>query len=108
MGPYLRPDELRTVLSIVLGAHSFFEDPSAHEAFIKRQRIDYVLVLKDVRVGSMVNTLEHGVDPAAFESVPFLQRVHSDDVMDVYKVVGADARDNRPDPADYSGFDCHT
>ena len=46
MGPYLRPGELRTVLSIVLGAHSFFEHPAAHEAFLKRQRVDYVLVLK--------------------------------------------------------------
>jgi hypothetical protein len=108
MGPYLRPDELHAVLDIVLGAHSFFEHPAAHEAFLKRQRIDYVLVLKDVRVGSMVNTLEHGVDPSAFESVPFLQRVHSDGTMDVYKVAGSAARSNRPNPARYAGFDCRS
>jgi hypothetical protein len=106
MGPYLRPDELHTVLDIVLGAHSFFENPAAHKAFLERQRIDYVLVLKDVRVGSMVNTLEHGVDPAGFDSVPFLQRVHSDNVMDVYRVVGSDSNGNHPDPADYAGFNC--
>jgi len=105
MGPYLRPAELHTVLGIVLGAHAFFRDPAAHEAFLRRQRVNDVLVLKDVRIGSMVNTLENGVDPAAFRSVPFLHLVHSDDTMDVYRVEGATGSP-RPDPRDFSGLDC--
>jgi hypothetical protein len=105
MGPYLRPAELHTVLDIVLGAHAFFRDPAAHEAFLRKQRVDYVLVLKDVRIGSMVNTLEQGVDPAGFGSVPFLRLVHSDDTMDVYRVQGA-PDSPRPDPRDFSGLDC--
>jgi hypothetical protein len=105
MGPYLRPAELHTVLDIVLGAHAFFRDPAAHEAFLRRQRVNYVLVLKNVRIGSMVDTLEQGVDPAAFRSVPFLHLVHSAETMDVYRVQGAPGSPH-PDPRDFSGLDC--
>jgi hypothetical protein len=107
MGPYLRPSELHTVLDLVLGAHGFFQDPSAHREFLQKQMIDYVLVLKNVRVGSMVNTLEQGVDPASFHGVPFLRLVHSDDTMDVYQVVDP-ARGSAPSPKNYAGFDCRT
>jgi len=107
MGPYLRPSELQTVLDLVLGAHSFFQDPAAHRSYLRRQRVDYVIVVKDVRVGSMVNALEQGVDPARFEQVPVLQEVHSDDTMDVYRVAGQDAP-ARPDPARFSGLDCRS
>ncbi len=105
MGPYLRPAELHTVLRIVLGAHSFFLDPGRHEDFLRRERVGYVLVLKNVRVGSMVNTLEKDVDPSRFRSVPFLHLVHSDDAMDVYRVDGAPAAPT-PNPRDFSGLDC--
>jgi hypothetical protein len=107
MGPYLRPSELHTVLDLVLGAHGFFQDPSAHREFLRKQMIDYVLVLKNVRVGSMVSTLEQGVDPAGFHGVPFLRLVHSDDTMDVYQVVDP-ARGSAPSPKNYAGFDCRT
>jgi hypothetical protein len=107
MGPYLRPSELHTVLDLVLGAHSFFQDPSAHRAFLQKQMVDYVLVLKNVRVGSMVNTLEQGVDPASFDGVPFLRLVHSDATMDVYQVVDP-AHGSPPSPRNYAGFDCRT
>ena len=69
--------------------------------------IDYVLVLKNVRVGSMVSTLEQGVDPASFHRVPFLRLVHSDDTMDVYQVVHP-AHGSPPNPENYAGFDCRT
>src|SRR6202008_135214 len=87
MGPYLRPSELHTVLHLVLGAHAFFMDPANHSAFLRRQTVNYVLVVKGGRRGSMVNTLEHGVDPAAFASVRFLRLVHSDPTVDVYRVM---------------------
>ena len=69
--------------------------------------IDYVLVLKNVRVGSMVSTLEQGVDPASFRRVPFLRLVHSDGTMDVYQVVDP-AQGSPPNPKNYAGFDCRT
>ncbi len=104
MGPYLRPTELHTVLDIVLGAHAFFRDPAAHRAFLRSHAVDYVLVVKDVRLGSMVDTLEKGVDPARFHDAPFLKLVHSDANVDVYRVI--DPSRGAPDPADFSGLDC--
>jgi hypothetical protein len=53
----------------------------------------------------MKNTLEQGVDPAAFRSVPFLHLAHSDDTMDVYRVDGAPSSP-QPDPRTFSGLDC--
>jgi hypothetical protein len=107
MGPYLRPTELHTVLRIVLGAHAFFRDPAHHRGFLNQHMVDYVLVVNDVRIGSMVHTLEKHVDPARFRSLRFLQLVHRDDTMDVYRVVGA-FRAARPNPADFSGLNCTT
>ena len=106
MGPYLRPTELQTVLNLVLGAHAFFRDPARNEAFLKTEMVDYVLVLKNVRIGSMVNTLEKRVHPAAFQSVPFLHLVHSDDTMDVYRVLGSRGGGTAPDPTQFAGLDC--
>jgi hypothetical protein len=105
MGPNLRPGELHTVLNLVLGAHAFFMDPGAHAAYLRREMVDYVLVVKGVRVGSMVNTLEHGVDPAAFASVPFLHLVHSDPDVDVYSVT-LKPSGTPPNPAHFSGLEC--
>ena len=107
MGPYLRPSELHTVLHLVLGAHAFFLHPAADRAFLQREMVDYVLVVKGVRVGSMVNALEQGVDPAAFRSVPFLHLVHSDDTVDVYRVTAA-AGGTPPNPSRFAGLDCRT
>jgi hypothetical protein len=53
----------------------------------------------------MVGTLESGVDPDAFRSVPSLRLIHSSPVLDVYRVRGA-ARGSFPDPAAMAGFRC--
>ncbi len=108
MGPYLRPPELHTVLDIVLGAHAFFRDPAHHRAFLRRESVDYVLVVKDVRLGSMVDTLEKGVDPARFHGLPFLQLVHSDLNLEVYRVTGRGSGAAPPDPSRFSGLDCRS
>ena len=105
MGPYLRPAELHTVLDIVLGAHAFFRDPAAHRDFLRRQSVDYVLVVKDVRIGSMVDTLEKDVDPASFRGLDFLEPVHSDERVDVYRVV-IPGGGKVPDPTRFPGLDC--
>jgi hypothetical protein len=107
MGPYLRPSELHTVLDIVLGAHAFFRDPAAHAGFLRAQAVDYVLVVKDVRIGSMVDTLEKDVDPARFHGLPFLKLVHSDDNVDVYRVEApGSGSTSPPNPAHYPGLEC--
>jgi hypothetical protein len=107
MGPYLRPTELHTVLDIVLGAHAFFRDPAAHRDFLREQSVGYVLVLKDVRIGSMVDTLEKDVDPASFRGLGFLKLVHSDEQVDVYRVVSLGGG-KVPDPTRFAGLDCRS
>jgi hypothetical protein len=58
-----------------------------------------------VRIGSMVGTLEAGVDPAAFRSLPYLRLIHSSPVLDVYQVRDA-ATGGFPDPQTMAGFHC--
>jgi hypothetical protein len=105
MGPYLRPQMLHTVLGLVLRTHRFFERPAGGAAMLHRLGVDEVLVVKGVRIGSMVGPLEAGVDPVAFRSVPYLRLIHSSPVLDVYRVRGA-AGGSFPDPASMAGFHC--
>jgi len=105
MGPYLRPAMLHTVLTTVLEAHRFFEHPAGGAALLRRLGVDEVLVVKGVRIGSMVGVLESGVDPAAFRQVPYLDLVHTSRVLDVYRVRGAGGG-RFPDPATAAGFSC--
>jgi hypothetical protein len=53
----------------------------------------------------MVGTLESGVDPNAFRSVPYLRLIHSSPLLDVYRVRGR-AGGSFPDPAAMAGFHC--
>ena len=105
MGPYLRPAMLHTVLTTVLAAHRFFEHPAGGAALLHRLGVDEVLVVKGVRIGSMVGVLESGVDPEAFRGVPYLALVHSSPVLDVYRVRGPGGG-TFPDPAAAAGFSC--
>jgi hypothetical protein len=105
MGPYLRPAMLHTVLRTVLLAHGFFEHPAGGAPLLRRLGVDEVIVVKGVRIGSMVGVLEDGVDPTVFRSVPYLQLVHSSPLFDAYRVRGSGG--NRfPDPATTAGFHC--
>lgn len=105
MGPYLRPAMLHTVLRTVLQAHQFFEHPAGGLALLHRLGVSEVIVVKGVRIGSMVGVLEHGVDPTAFRSVPYLELVHSSPLFDVYRVRGS-AGGRFPDPTTTAGFHC--
>jgi hypothetical protein len=105
MGPYLRPAMLHTVLGMVLAAHRFFEHPTGGEALLRRLGVTDVLVVKGVRIGSMVGTLESGVDPAAFHDVPWLELIHASPLLDVYHVRGAGGG-SFPNPTSTAGFHC--
>jgi hypothetical protein len=105
MGPYLRPAMLHTVLNTVLQAHRFFEHPAGGAALLRRLGVNEVIVVKGVRIGSMVGVLEDGVDPAVFGNVPYLQRVYSSPLFDVYRVRGSGGG-RFPDPATIAGFHC--
>jgi hypothetical protein len=105
MGPYLRPAMLHTVLSTVLRTHGFFEHPAGGAPLLRRLGVSEVIVVKGVRIGSMVGVLEDGVDPTVFRSVPYLQLVHSSPLFDVYRVRGSGGN-GFPDPATTAGFHC--
>jgi hypothetical protein len=106
MGPYLRPEMLHPVLADVLEAHRFFERPAGGRKFLRREGVDYVVVVKGVRIGSMVGTLDAGVDPAGLTGVDFLRPVYTGPDADVYRVRGAARQSGFPDPGDYAGFAC--
>jgi hypothetical protein len=106
MGPYLRPEMLHPVLAEVLRAHRFFQEPAGGRAFLRREGVDYVIIVKGVRIGSMVGTLDAGVDPAALEGVGFLRRVSTSPEADVYRVRGSAVARGFPDPAEHAGFTC--
>jgi hypothetical protein len=105
MGPYLRPAMLHTVLRTVLQAHRFFEHPAGGSGLLRRLGVNEVIVLKGVRIGSMVGVLEDGVDPTVFRSVSYLQLVHSSPLFDVYRV-RAPSPARFPDPGTTAGFHC--
>jgi hypothetical protein len=105
MGPYLRPAMLHTVLATVLRAHRFFEHPAGGAALLRRLGVDEVLVVKGVRIGSMVGVLESGVDPEAFRGLPYLELVHASPMLDVYRV-RRPGGGTFPDPATAAGFSC--
>jgi hypothetical protein len=105
MGPYLRPAMLHTVLSMVLEAHRFFEHPAGGLPLLRQLGVNEVLVVKGVRIGSMVGVLERGVKPAAFRTVPYLQLIHSSPLFDVYRVRGSSGG-RFPDPETTAGFHC--
>ena len=106
MGPYLRPEMLHPVLADVLRAHRFFQEPADGRAFLRREGVDYVIVVKGVRIGSMVGTLDAGVDPAALARVGFLRQVSTSADADIYRVRGSGRASGFPDPAEHAGFAC--
>ena len=46
MGPFLRVDKLPYVISLMLSARRFFQDPRSNEAFLREHGISYVVVSK--------------------------------------------------------------
>jgi hypothetical protein len=106
MGPYLRPEMLHPVLDQVLAAHRFFQDPAHGLSFLRKEGVDYVIVVKGVRIGSMVGTLESGVDPAAFAGISFLRPVLRSPDADVYRVRPPVRMGGFRDAARYPGSTC--
>jgi hypothetical protein len=43
--PFLQPEVLARVLTVLNGATKFFDDPSANRTFLARERVDYIVVV---------------------------------------------------------------
>jgi hypothetical protein len=46
MAPFLRPEVLKRVLPVLVGANAFFHDPAAHRDFLAQERVQYLVVVK--------------------------------------------------------------
>jgi hypothetical protein len=46
MAPFLRPEVLKRVLPVLVGANAFFHDPAAHRGFLAQERVQYLVVVK--------------------------------------------------------------
>ena len=90
MGPFLRPDKLPYVISLMLGARSFYQHPQANEAFLRQYGITYVIA---VRTGELIGYggPEGTANFRALRSTPFLHLVYSTRVVRVFQVTGARA-----------------
>ncbi|HYT79212.1 MAG TPA: hypothetical protein VEQ37_08150, partial [Actinomycetota bacterium] len=102
--PFLRPSILQPIVRLLLQARGFFQDPRSHEAFLRAQGIDYVVVLTGGHVGyrESIGT----IDTVALGRLPSLLRVFANDGMTIYRVASSGAVGRSPDPAAFPGYDC--
>lgn len=88
MGPFLRVDKLPYVVSLMLSARRFFQDPRSNEAFLREHGISYVVV---ARRGLL---LGYSGPPGTanigeLDAAPFLQQVRATRAAIVYRVLDA-------------------
>ena len=90
MGPFLRPDKMPYVVTLMLDARSFYNHPLTNEAILRKYDITYVVVARVVQfLGD--SGPEAGANLAAIEATPFLHRVYANSSVIVYQVAGAQA-----------------
>jgi hypothetical protein len=88
MAPYLNPAVMHQVLPILFAARQFFAHPSENAAFLRREHVDFVLLLTDptVRIGQSGGRLGRHVDRAGLRSLPELHRVLRRNTFQLYAV----------------------
>lgn len=87
MTPYLRPDMLGDLVNLMLRTQRFFAEPQDHESLLRDEAVDYVIVVRDVRLGHAFKaraTNELGTSPA-------LSTVYNGAAGVVYRVEGSEA-----------------
>jgi hypothetical protein len=45
MSPFLRPEVMARILPILIGANDFFKDPQAHQDYLAKERVQYLVVV---------------------------------------------------------------
>jgi hypothetical protein len=105
MAPFLRPELLDRVVSLLLDARRFFEDPAGNRAILEREAIDYVVVAKR-SIFDAAPPLLGRAHPGRFARVDFLQSVLEGPSMDVYRVEGSPGRTDLPHPGAFPGYEC--
>jgi hypothetical protein len=90
MGPFLRPDKMGYVTSLMLGARNFYSDPQAHQAFLRQYNITYVIVARPRKLLGYLGP-EGSANLSGLDAAPFLHRVYTRQSAIVYHVTGARA-----------------
>lgn len=93
MGPFLRPNVLPYVTSLMLGTRQFYLHPQANEALLRQHGITYVVAarLPDLIGYSQPIGSARKTDVRALNATSFLRPVFVKPYISVYQVVGAHA-----------------
>lgn len=104
MAPYLRPAMLDPVVRLMLDARRFFSEPDGNTAFLADQGVDYVIALREVRLGhpGPVGPVDHD----ALDRAPSLAPVHRERGWTVYRVTGVSPARPLPDLSGHPGLRC--
>jgi hypothetical protein len=82
MAPYLRPSMLRPIVLQLVGARRFFAHPSRDAAYLSREHVDYVVVIRNVPIGWTAAPFP--VDEAALSALPGVHEVAHDGDLSIY------------------------
>lgn len=88
MGPFLRPGTLPYVINLMLSARSFYMHPWQHEAFLRQNHINYVVV-SDVNYVIGYPGPTGWTNDASINTAPFLRKVWDNGAVKVYQVKNA-------------------
>ncbi len=89
MGPFLRVDKLPSVIHLFLGARQFFSSPQAHEEFLRRYHITYVVTVGQKELLGYSGPTGSTNTPA-IRAAPFLRPVLTKKYATVFRVRGSD------------------
>jgi len=110
MAPYLRPAELRQVVGLLEAAERFFQDPASGQAFLQREGVDFVVILRQgVPFGPLGPALDGTV--GSLEQAPFLRvvaRTPEAEVFQVTSAAGGASSGVFPSPVGHPGYRCQT
>ena len=90
MGPFLRPQKMPYVVTLMLDARNFYHHPQTNEAILRKYDITYVVVTRANQFLGYVGP-ETGTNLVAIEAAPFLHRLYANPSVIVYRVAGARA-----------------
>jgi hypothetical protein len=88
MGPFLRPEKMSYVVTLMLDARNFYQHPQTNERILRKYDITYVVVARTDGFLGYVGP-EAGTNLAAVKATPFLHQVYANPSAIIYRVAGA-------------------
>jgi hypothetical protein len=97
--PFLRPKVMAEILPVLIGASEFFRDPQANRAFLVRERVQYLVVVKPGSwIGSGGPRVSAQGDAEAVASLPGVHLLYGDRRVSILVVGSTDAADGGGQP----------